>query len=76
MSYIWTRATPYIIFIAFAALSIIFWIIYCICSCKPCCCFKQTENDSQCFKVTTVVLFMLVNIGIIIGSILAFTYSG
>jgi hypothetical protein len=75
MTYIWTRAAPYIVFIAFAAISIFMWLGYCICACKPCCCCKKDDDDGACFRVTTVIVFLIANVGLILGCIIAFIYS-
>lgn len=76
MTYVWARATPYIVFIAFAVISIFFWIGYCGCACRPCWCCKKNEDDGACFRVSTVILFLIANLGLIAGCIIAFIYSG
>ena len=67
---------PYIIFIVFGAITIIFWIIYWVCCCKSCCCCKGEQTESKCgINTIAFILIILAVAGIIAVCIIGFVFS-
>lgn len=51
---------PFLVFAAFAIVTIISWLFYCICCCKPCCCCKvATKDDKWCSWKGISFIFMI-----------------
>jgi methyl-accepting chemotaxis protein len=54
---------PYLVFAAFAIVTLISWLFYCICCCKPCCCCKvATKDDKWCSWKGISFIFMIISL--------------
>lgn len=72
------RLAPYLIFGVFGILTLIFWIVYCVCCCKQClCCLKKEERlEGGCScRTISLLLYVVWCVGVIICCILGFIYS-
>lgn len=67
----------YIVFLAFALVTIIFWIGYCVCCCKPCLCCKGSKEESKLgVRNIFFILFIISFFGVIVVCIIGFVFSG
>lgn len=68
---------PYIIIAVFGILTIIIWLVYCICCCKQCLCCKAAERkQGMCsFKGISFIIMLVALAGIIAVSIIGWIFS-
>jgi tetrahydromethanopterin S-methyltransferase subunit B len=72
--YVQTRLAPYIIFIIFAAFSLIGIFFYCTCCMCPCRCCKKTE-EGNCCRYVSIVTALFFSSGAAIICIVGLAYA-